>query len=341
MRTLLICFIVFNSMTLWSLHATTSVICLDSGERLLGEVLPVSDKEILVLRSALLGEVRLSRERISSIQEEAPKSKNKPQALVEPNVKMQNDLDSPTRKDGTNEELRSLMKIKKFNAPDYWSGNLRLGMNFSSGDRKYSETYARGKLEIKPEKSPHFYRFIGSYIYRNTERSNGSIYKSTDKYDAQFVYRRALRENWFVQNSLGGRVDKVKGINREVQESIGIGYVYKRSNLFEFILGGGGGLEHYDAEQQDDLTSVSPLLNVFQEATWRPLKRTSFIQKFNYYWNPENNNRYNYVLTTAVRVRLTDLLGFEFSYNKTFDNDLRNGNAKNDTHWRNALVIYF
>ena len=328
-------------MPLWSLHATTSVISLDSGERLIGEVLPISNQEILVLRSVTLGEVRLSRERISSIQVDAPESDNKSQALGYSKVSTQSNSDSPARKEETNAELGVLMNLKKFKAPDYWTGNMRLGMNFSSGDRKYSETYARGKLEIKPKKSPHFYRFIGSYIYRNTERSNGSIYKSTDKYDVQFVYRHALRENWFVQNSLGGRVDNVKGINREIQESIGIGYAYKPSSFFDFILGGGGGLEHYDAGLGSNKSGVSPLLNIFQEATWRPLKRTSLVQKFNYYWNPENNNLYNYVLTAAVRVRLTDLLGFEFSYNKSFDNDLGNGNAKNDTHWRNALVIYF
>ena len=341
MRALLICFVVFNSMTSWPLYATTSVIFLDSGEKLIGEVLPISDQEILVLHSALLGEVRISRERISFIQDEAPESENKPQALVEPNVKMQKDLDSLARKDGTNEELRSLMKIKKFNAPDYWSGNLRLGMNFSSGDRKYSETYARGKLEIKPEKSPHFYRFGGSYTYRETERPNGDSFKTKNKYDAQFVYRRTLKENWFVQNSLSGRVDKVKGINRKVQESIGLGYVYKPSSFFEFILGGSGGLEFYDAELGDSQASQSPLLNIFQEAKWSPLERTSFVQGFNYYWNPENNDLYNYVMTIAVRVRLTELLGFEFSYNKTFDNDLGDVTIKDDTQWRNALVIYF
>ena len=341
MRTLLICFIVFNNMTLWPLHATTSVIFLDSGEKLIGEVLPISDQEILVLHSALLGEVRLSRERISSIQEEAPESENKPQALVDSNVNMQDNLDVPFRAKRTNEELRSLVKIKKFNAPDYWSGNLRLGMNFSSGDRKYSETYARGKLEIKPEKSPHFYRFGGSYTYRETERPNGDSFKTKNKYDAQFVYRRTLKENWFVQNSLSGRVDKVKGINRKVQESVGIGYVYKPSSFFEFILGGSGGLEFYDAELGDSQASQSPLLNIFQEAIWSPLERTSFVQGFNYYWNPENNDLYNYVMSIAIRVRLTELLGFEFSFNKTFDNDLGDVTIKNDTQWRNALVIYF
>jgi hypothetical protein len=42
-----------------------------------------------------------------------------------------------------------------------------------------------------------------------------------------------------------------------------------------------------------------------------------------------------------VRVRLTDLLGLEFSYNQSYDNDIGNGIPKDDAIWRNALVIYF
>ena len=46
-------------------------------------------------------------------------------------------------------------------------------------------------------------------------------------------------------------------------------------------------------------------------------------------------------MTMAVRIRLTELLGIEFSFNKTFDNDLGDATIKDDTQWRNALVIYF
>jgi len=144
-----------------------------------------------------------------------------------------------------------------------------------------------------------------------------------------------------VQNSLGGPVDQVKGIDREVQEAIGIGYNYKPSNTFEILLGGGGGIEDFQPDFEDTRSGLNPLTNIFQEATWRPLQRTSLVQKFNYYWNPGDTEQFNYVLTAAIRVRMTDLLGVEFSYNKSFDNDVGNGNAQDDTQWRNALVIYF
>lgn len=126
-----------------------------------------------------------------------------------------------------------------------------------------------------------------------------------------------------------------------MQETVGVGYRYKPSGKFELLVGGGGGIEDYETEFDDTREEVNPIVNVFQEATWRPLQRASFVQKFNYYWNPEDTGQFNYVLTAAIRVRLTDLLGLEFSYNKNFDNDIDNGRSKDDTQWRNALVVYF
>ena len=105
--------------------------------------------------------------------------------------------------------------------------------------------------------------------------------------------------------------------------------------------GGGGGIEELKADFEAARAGQLQLANIFQEATWRPLKRTSVIQKFNYYWDPEDSDQFNYVLTAAIRIRLTDLLGFEFSYNKSYDSDVGITNSKDDEQWRNALVLYF
>jgi len=317
-----------------SANATLSVVALDTGEQLIGEILTQSSTITVIIRSPLLGEVKVPRARIISIRAQDSKpplikssfaAKGKPKKAEESAI---------------NEEtlLETLLDLK---APGYWSGNMRLGINLSQGDRKWQETYAKGKLEIDPKQSPNFYRFSGSYTYRQSERANGDAYKSTDKYNAEFIYRRSFFENWFTQNALGYRADRVKGIDREVQVSAGIGYQYKPSNRFKFLLGGGAGVEKLDANFGDSRADSSPFTNIFQEATWRPFKRTSVVQKFSYYWNPKDSNQFNYVLTAAVRVRFTDLLGFEFSYNKSFDNDLSNSKAKDDAQWRNALVFYF
>lgn len=354
-----------------SLSAVPQIVLLESGERLVGEVLPRSDAEFVILNSALLGELSLPRAQIVKIEPKvlpsvevaaakpkpvAPKVKSTPEdkkaeklakkevdqaqqvvdtqiAIAEKMAKVQELLE---------EEQPLVERLMGLRAPEAWSGNLRMGMNISSGDRAWTETALRGNLEIKPKGQPNFYRFTGSYTYRETEKSNGDTYKSTDRYDGAFIYRRSFSDNnWFLQNSVSGRVDQIKGIDHEVQELVGVGYKYKPSNQFELLFGGSGGIEDYETNSDDTRNGVNQVLNVFEEFTWKPFTRTSFVQKFNYYWEPDYTERYNYVLTAAVRIRLTDLLGFEFSYNRNYDNDIGNGNEKDDAVWRNALIVYF
>ena len=338
MRKLLLAVLPLFIFALVSANAALSVVALDTGEQLIGEILPGSSPVTVMLRSPLLGELKVPRARVLSIQAKAPKSLIG-KSTTAGQGKPKNVEDSAIKKESILEERKIIEKLQKFKAPSYWSGNMRLGINLSQGNRKYEETYARGKLEIDPRQSPNFYRFSGSYTYRQTERANGDEFKSTDKYDAEFIYRRSFFGNWFTQNALGYRADRVKGIDREFQVSAGIGYQYQPSNRFKLIFGGGGGVEEFEADFEDARAGQYPLANIFQEATWRPLKRTSVIQKFSYYWDPKDSDQFNYVLTAAIRIRLTDLLGLEFSYNKSYDSNVTN--AKDDEQWRNALVLYF
>ena len=340
MRKLLFALLPQFIFILASANATLSVVALDTGDQLIGEILPGSSPATLILRSPLFGEIKVPRARVISMQVKAPKPLIGRSTTVAKG-KSSNVENSEIKKESIIEERKIIDEFLKFKAPSYWSGNMRLGMNLSQGNRKWKEAYTKGKLEIDPKQSPNFYRFSGSYTYRQSERTNGQEFKSTDKYDAEFIYRRSFFENWFTQNALGYRADRVKGIDREVQVSAGIGYEYKPSNRFKLIFGGGGGIEELDADFQDARVGQYPLANIFQEATWRPLKRTSVIQKFSYNWDPEDSDQFNYVLTAAIRIRLTDLLGFEFSYNKSYDSDVGISNSKDDEHWRNALVFYF
>jgi hypothetical protein len=353
--------------------AAPQSVLLQSGERVVGEVLPRSTAESVVLRSALLGELTVPRAQIVKIEPvQLPSSPVSPSSPA-PSQPTQAAPDAPASTATAKQEAKQVKaaqqivdtqvaiaekmaevqeileeeqplvdKLMALRAPESWKGNLRVGMNVSSGDRKWTETAVRGNLEIKPKGRPDFYRFTGSYTYRETEKSNGDKYKSTDRYDGAFIYRRSFSEdNWFLQNSMSIRVDQIKGIDRELQELIGLGYKYRPSNQFELLFGGSGGVEKYEVNADDSRNGVNKVLNVFQEFTWKPFTRTSFVQKFNYYWEPDYTERYNYVISAAVRIRLTDLLGFEFSYNQNYDNDIGNGNEKNDAVWRNALIVYF
>ena len=341
----------FAALLSGSLLAAPQIVSLISGERLVGEVLPQSNDQVLVLKSNLLGEMTIQRAQIVKIEPQViPAAKLASSANADSSKaalkQVSNQVaiaEKMTEVEQILEEEQPLVdKLFAFKAPKAWDGNVRTGMNISSGDKQWTETALRGKLEIKQQGDPNFYRFTGSYTYRETERSNGESYKSTDRYDGAFIYRRSFAGGkWFIQNSLSTRVDQVKGIDREVQELVGVGYKIKPSNQFELLFGTSGGLEEYQTDSENTRNGVNQVLNVFEEFTWKPFTRTSFVQKFNYYWEPDYTERYNYVLTAAVRIRLTDLLGFEFSYNQNYDNDIGNGNEKSDAVWRNALIVYF
>ena len=107
--------------------------------------------------------------------------------------------------------------------------------NLSQGNRKWKEAYTRGKLEIIQSRAPNFYRFSGSCTYRQTERTNGTEFKSTDKYNAEFIYRRSFFENWFTQmrsdivlTELKGLIVKFKSV-RALVMNIGLQIVLNSS----------------------------------------------------------------------------------------------------------------
>jgi putative salt-induced outer membrane protein YdiY len=340
-----------------ALHGAPQIVYLDSGERLVGEIRAESTARTLVLDSALLGQLSLPRAKVVKIepQEVAAPALERAVAGLAPSpetlVAVVEPHEAPAAADSVavplpvhpalREAKALLTNFSELESPSHWQGNLRIGLNLSDGDSKWAENYARGRLDITPEDSPNFFRFSGEYTYRKTQRANGQSFKSTDRYDGEFVYRRTVFEDWFVQNSMSVRVDQLKGIDRELKEFVGLGYKYKIGKDFEFVCGAGGGLRMLETEQDNYLVREAFALNTFQELSWSLSPRLKLTQNFDYNINPQASEQYNYILGAALRFRITELFGFEFSYSKNFDNDVGNGDSKEDVRWQNALVVYF
>lgn len=337
-------------------RAAPQVLYLDSGERLVGEVLPESSAQTVVLKSALLGQLQVARERVLQIEAYAVQessavpasatgaAESVPEILAPPPVESQSEagLWLSLKEYRALQEMQDwVTRFSEIETPESWRGDLRIGLNLSDGDNKWEENYARGKLEIEPVGTANFYRLSGSYIYRKTEHDNGDTVKSTDRYDGEFVYRRTFSEDWFVQNALSLRVDQIKGIDRELKELIGLGYKYKIRDGVELLFGAGAGVRQLRADFQDNYLGETPVMNAFQELSWRLSPRVRLSQEFDYNLNPELPEQYSYTLSASLRFRLTDLLGFEFSFFKDFDSDVGNGEVKKDIRWQNALVVYF
>ena len=335
-------------------QARLAVVSLDTGERIQGTILPGSTDSVLLVKSDLLGQVSVPRTRVLKI-DNAPPAGARSTAVAsaakpapQPPVAKKPGAPQPApaqvaEKTAAKESgdrwftFPEVPELPEF--PENWQGNVRFGVNVSNGDTKWSETNIRGRLEITEE--PRYYRVAGSYVYRENERADGSTFKSIDRYDANAIFRYSLNDEWFAQNSLAARADQRKKIDLELQDTVGVGYRYKPGKEFEFILGGGGGYEYVEAERIEQEKEFLPVLNIFQELTWRPWKRATLVQSFNYFWNPEDPGDYNYVWSSALRFRLNHTLGFELAFDRSFDNEIGPRDVQDEAIWRNAIIVYF
>ena len=74
MRKLLLVISPLFIFILASANAALSVVALDTGDQLIGEILPESSPVTLMLRSPLLGEIKVPRARVISIKAKAPEA---------------------------------------------------------------------------------------------------------------------------------------------------------------------------------------------------------------------------------------------------------------------------
>jgi len=321
------------------LGAGAARVTLKSGERVIGEISARSDDETLVLDSALLGEVAIPRASIAAMESGDP-----PDRAASASTAAEKE---PKRAKGPDPVgLLSAANLADTplgaTTPESWSGHLRVGLNLSDGDRKWAQTFMRGRLRVDPEGSPNHYRLEGAYTFRENERPDGRTFKTTDKYDGTFLYRRSVSENWFVQNDLGVRADQIKGIDLEAQEQVGVGRRFAPADSVDFLLGAGGGAEYLEANFDPGMDGqIAPVVSAFQEFAWRPTRRTRLTQEFAYNTNATNADQYTFTFDASLRYRLTRMLGVELSYNREFDNAIDQRQEEEDILWRNALIVYF
>lgn len=328
---------------------------LHSGEILIGEQLVEieSSQAEYRIKSKILGEIRIAADAVQSytVLSKSPAPSSAPVKMVEEREVVTEKAEAEVASDSVNpgkeksaplglqQQAFSLFKsVEKLRAPKSWSGNLRMGMNFASGDRKYTQTYLRGRVKVEKEGSPHFFQLSGEYNFRETEQSSGLSYISDDRYDVEFIYRWLFSKHWFLQNASIIRMNNLKGIDQEVQNLSGFGYRAHFFDSVEVLLGTGVGMKRSLYRDVPDNSYL--MVNVFQELNWKPSKKIKLHQKMNFFQDPENSTIYNYALVLSFNYRFTDLLGFEIRYTKDFDNGITE-KFDESSRFQNALILYF
>ena len=317
---------------------------LNSGEILIGKSDSVITEDHYRINSDILGEITIPKETVKSFAVLKNKGTDAVET-VESTKATKGELSAQASKTkGVDKADQSHLiaelydKVKLLDAPKSWSGNLRVGMNLSFGDREYTHTYLRGKLKVRDKDSPHLFQLSGEYNYRETEQTNGRQFVSQDRYHLNFIYRWFFSESWFFQNTSNYRTDKLKGIDNELQNILGYGYRTTFFDSLEFLIGSGIG---YQDRSILGLAEESPvILNLFQELNWKPTKRIKVNQTLNFFQNPHEIDIYNYEFILGINYRFSDLMGFEMRYFTDFDSGITES-IKKDSRFQNALIFYF
>ena len=316
---------------------------LDSGEILIGQSESAITDDYYRIHSDILGEISLPKDKVESFtvlkNSEIERTEKVKLAKEHDNTSSNHTAEIKKEETPKSQMISDLYdKVKLLDAPKSWSGNLRVGMNLSFGDREYTHTYLRGNVKVQKEDSPHLFQLSGEYNYRETKQSNGTHYVSQDLYHINFIYRWFYSESWFFQNATNYRTDKLKGIDNELQNILGYGYRTTFFDTLELLVGAGVGFQDRSIV---GLSEESPvILNVFQELNWQPLKRIKLNQTLNFFQNPQEMDIYNYEFILGINYRLTDLVGFEMRYFMDFDNGITES-IKKDTRFQNAFIFYF
>ena len=343
-----ITFFLFWVSTQVLLAGQTVKLTLETGEVLIGAQLPSKSEHHYALESSALGSISIPKDAVVLLEElgsleplASDSALEEDPALELAEIAPQLPSAQKTSKLVNAEKFQQVVSgLTDIKTPLSWSGNLKLGVNLASGSSQYVQTFLRGKIKVQEADSPHAFGLSGEYNYRESERTSGEKYISSDRYSAEFTYRWLYSERWFLQNTYSLRTDNLKGIDNELKNLTGIGYRIPLTNTIEILLGSGVGMQNKFLNTNGTYSNNSFVLNFFQELEWNPSPKISLNQKVNYLQNPEDSYFYSYEILTAFNYRLSDFLGLEIRYSKNYDNNVQNGSG-DDTRLRNALTFYF
>jgi hypothetical protein len=282
-----------------------TTLVLSNGDRLKGSLIREKDGRVH-FDSDILGEVKLQKDQIKEM---IPVSERKKKAK-QPIVSIAKATSSGRS------EAKPTPKPKK-----NWSGNVGLSMNkrhaeyerrsrSGSALRRYEKDSEQLRLsaKLKWDKERHHLEWNGNYAYSQSEKN-----KNNDLHDWTQRYRYDLGASWFGQSETSYERNYVRILEREIQQSVGLGwYPVKTPKLTIDLV---PGVNYYYRNQAGEQSEgVLPILQ--QSLISKLNKSLSFFQKFSYIGS---SDEYYYKFNIGLDNRLVKNLFLRFEYRYEID----------------------
>jgi hypothetical protein len=232
--------------------------------------------------------------------------------------------------------------------PRRWNSKIESGLIWQSS-KDSTDLNLREETNYKSARND--VRFQARYLY-----SKSNSVTNTDRTDTGFRWRRELDGTWFAQTNTTYLSDKVKGIDHNAEENLGVGYHLIKSASTNASIGSGVTLQYRDAPNID--TGYSLLGELFQDFALKINKRLEIGEEASALYSPSGrslralaNNQYLFVDTSVpnyryganafVRGKLTDAFSLNLRYEFNFDSAVAAPTQKTDERVTTALGYSF
>lgn len=231
-----------------------------------------------------------------------------------------------------------------------WKSKIDLGFNWQDGRKNRRDLNIRLEAERKTERNQ--YRAQGRFLLA---RDNGTT--STDRRDASLRWRREFGKRWFSQTNTTYSDDSVKDIQFNIDQNVGVGYRFLRSEKASASVGAGVTAQYRDTVADID-DGLGQFGEIFQDLKWKFHPRFELSEEVNALYSPDgqplrtatgnpvnlaSNDVPNYKVnfSSVLRGRITEAMTVNLRFEYEFDNAIIDRNARSDRRVTTSIGYAF
>lgn len=204
---------------------------------------------------------------------------------------------------------------------DKWSGDFTFGLTDVSSNVNSQEVKLAGAITYQASDIDQL-QWEGYYQFKDQDNQ-----ANVDKYGTSLRYRRDVSEQIFLQSLNKYDIDRIKKIDHNVQNSVGVGWRAIDTERVKLNLVPGVGSQYI---WQAGPSGWFFKMNAYQDFQWVIWDDLTFEQRFDYWIQPNNTNNYNYTLRAAITKTLIGNFILRLSFQKDFDNNVVLGTTKDE-----------
>ncbi len=223
-------------------------------------------------------------------------------------------------------------------APSRWKSTIESGLTLQSGRNDRADVNLRGETNLQRRRNS--FRGQARYLY---SKANGTV--ATDRTEAAFRWRRELDQRWFGQSNTSYLSAKIKGIQHNAEQNIGLGYRVIKNERTNASIGAGATGQYREIGDAD--TGHSLFGEMFQDFSIKLTPRLDLGEEFTALYSPNGRGvrilpngtvqiidtsvtNYKLTLNAFLRGKLTDTLSLALRYEYEFDNTYVSDSEKSD-----------